>query len=296
MHARDLRLLFLFAEIVRAGSIRGAAAALSLSPPVLSTALRDLEAVIGATLIRRTTRRLDLTEIGTQVFERAEAMRSHAGAALNVAAADRAVSGTLRLSAPVELATAWLPPLLANYRHRWPEVLVSVEATDMARGPTDGIDLAVRATFCRSATEAAALKPAPCTILPVDLVCAPDHASTGTLAQRLTHAGYIAAGSNTTVTIPAHAADGGVEDVSVPVTCIADDRLTTRALALQGLGAVRLIRDTVEQDIREGRLIRLAPDLDFGVVGIRLLATDPQPAPAVLAFQRMMSEVHAQPV
>ena len=289
MHARDLRLLFLFTEIVRAGSIRGAAAALSLSPPVLSTALRDLETDLGATLLRRTTRSLDLTEVGAAVFSEAEAMCRHAGAALSVMASNRPVSGTLRLSAPVELATSWLPPLLAQYRARFPMVRLSVEATDAPRGAQHGIDISIRATFARDEQAASGLEPAPCAILPIELVSAPSLAGQGTLEARLARSVYISAdGLEADISVPVRHPDGRDGDVPVRVTCHADDRLTVRALVIQGFGAARLIRETVQADINAGRLVRLAPGMDFGVVAVRLIPADAQPSPPVLAFLRMM--------
>ena len=58
MNAGDFRLLYYFVEIVKAGSIRGAARHLRLSPAVVSTALSDLEAALSVTLIARTTRKM----------------------------------------------------------------------------------------------------------------------------------------------------------------------------------------------------------------------------------------------
>lgn len=66
------------------------------------------------------------------------------------------------------------------------------------------------------------------------------------------------------------------------------------AMALQGFGAARLIRDTVVRDIRDGCLVRLAQELGVGVVAIHLLARDPQPVSPVLVFRRMVGEGRAE--
>lgn len=293
MHARDLRLLFYFTEIVKSGSIRGAARALSVSPPVVSTALRDLEGLIGATLIRRTTRRLELTDAGSQVHVQAEAMCRHAGAAMNVAAEGRSVEGTLRISAPVELANYWLPGLLAEYRGRWPGVRLFVEAADTVSDPqASAIDLSVRATFQATAAKAAKLTPEPVAILPLDLVCAPAlDPGKGSLATRLARTGYIGTSAGFDYQVIARTAAGRDASVRVQAETTSEDRLAVLAMARQGLGAALLIRDTVAIDIAEGRLIRVAPALDFGVIGIRVLPSDPQPAPPVLAFLKLVEDL-----
>jgi len=297
MHARDLRLLFYFTEIVKSGSIRAAARALNVSPPVVSTALRDLEDLIGATLIRRTTRRLELTDTGRQVHRDAEAMCRHAGAAMNVAAEGRAVEGTLRLSAPVELANYWLPSLLAEYRIGWPEVRLFVEAADTVSDPqASSIDLSIRATFQASEKQAAKLQPKPVAILPLDLVCSPSlRPGQGNLATCLARTGYIGTSAGFDYTVIAHNAAGRDVSVKIQASATSEDRLAVLAMARQGLGAALLIRDTVAMDIAEGRLIRVAPDLDFGVIGIRVLPSDPQPGPPVLAFLRLIEDFNPTP-
>ena len=142
MHPRDFRLLFFFREVARAGSIRAGAEALGVSSPAASQAIRELEDLLGVTLMRRTTRSLILTDTGQQVLAEAEAMVTHAGAAMNVAASDRPVTGTLRISAPGELTEGWLPPILAHFHKAFPDVVLSIEAQDAAdpRRYTGGCD------------------------------------------------------------------------------------------------------------------------------------------------------------
>lgn len=294
MHGRDLRLLSYFLQITRSGSIRATAEAMSVSPPVVSKALRDLEDLLGVTLIRRTTRRQDLTEAGRELLRHAEAMAEHAAAAMNVGAADRAVSGTLRLSAPVELAESWLPPFLQEYHERYPDVVLGVEAEDAAvdLGHTD-VDLVVRATPLPSTAAAADLHPAPIAQLALDLVVAPGlDPKDGELPERLMKAGILLAqdrpGAETRWTAP-----DGTEGVCVPpIRAVGNDRRTLRALALRGMGALLLIRDTAVMDILEGRLERMAPENDYGIVAIRLIPVDPQPAPPVRAFLGLMDELN----
>jgi LysR family pca operon transcriptional activator len=82
MPARDYRLLAYFVEIVDAGSLREAARRLSLSPPVVSAALADLEALARTTLLRRGRRGAVPTREGAALYETASAMVTAARAAM----------------------------------------------------------------------------------------------------------------------------------------------------------------------------------------------------------------------
>lgn len=64
--------LFYFWTVVRAGSIHKAGAELRISPPAISTQIRQLEDRLGEKLLTRSGRRLVLTEIGRTVFGYAE--------------------------------------------------------------------------------------------------------------------------------------------------------------------------------------------------------------------------------
>lgn len=66
----DLRKMYYFAAIVKYQSFSRAANALHISQPSLSNAIKALEREIGASLIERTTKQFQLTELGEQFFER----------------------------------------------------------------------------------------------------------------------------------------------------------------------------------------------------------------------------------
>ena len=55
-----------FVRIVEAGSLTGAANSLDTSPPTVVRTLAALERKLGVSLLNRTTRRIHLTDEGTQ--------------------------------------------------------------------------------------------------------------------------------------------------------------------------------------------------------------------------------------
>lgn len=290
MHPRDFRLLFYFREVAQAGSIRAGAEALGVKSPVVSKAMRELEELLGVTLMRRTTRALVLTDSGQQVLAEAEAMTRHAGSAMSVGAANRPVRGTLRISAPGELTEGWLPPVLAHYRKQHPDVVLAVEADDSAVDlASTAADLVVRATPILPGQEPReALEPAPVAELSLDLVVAPSHLPPkSNLPEMLEKTGILLADDRAAAEVHARTGDGRIIACTPPVTGRGNDRRTLKAMALRGLGAVLLIRDTVVADVLGGQLTRIRPEFDYGSVAVRLIPVDPQPAPAVAAFIHM---------
>jgi DNA-binding transcriptional LysR family regulator len=292
MHARDLRLLLYFAEIARQGSIRGAARALSVSPPVVSTALRDLEAAVGVDLITRTTRKLTLTDRGEACLAAAEKMIAQADAAMNVAATDRPVTGTLRLSAPIELCGSWLAPILTAYRTRFPEVRCYLDASDSQVDlSTSDADIAIRARFVPETGPARTDCQAPIAYLPLRFVCAPDRLpETGSFDDKLNRTGLIGARGPGRETVTARYPDGRTQAHSADIAFAVNNKTVALDLVRQGFGAALLIEISVADDLAKGTLVDLDPDLDFGFVAVHALMRDTQPSPAAAAFLRLAQD------
>jgi DNA-binding transcriptional LysR family regulator len=70
-----------FVKAIRLGGISAAARDLHMSPAMAAKHLDALEARLGTTLVQRSTRRLSLTEAGTDYFEKAERILMEIGEA-----------------------------------------------------------------------------------------------------------------------------------------------------------------------------------------------------------------------
>ncbi|MEJ8566313.1 LysR family transcriptional regulator [Elongatibacter sediminis] len=135
-----------FVEIVDRGSLTAAAVALDRSQPTVVRALASLEEHLGATLLRRTTRRMSLTGEGRDYLERCRRILA------DVEDAERAVSqdeeeprGDLRVTAPVQFGKRYIAPLVTRFLDRHPRVRVDLILVDRLVDLVDeGIDLALR--------------------------------------------------------------------------------------------------------------------------------------------------------
>jgi DNA-binding transcriptional LysR family regulator len=142
----NLNRLVVFAAVVEAGSLTGAAKRLGLTKTVVSSHLKKLEEELGVTLIGRTTRRMRLTDIGRELHERTQGplVELMAGAA---AARDRARAprGSVCMTAPIDYGSEILAPLLVRIQKENPGLVIDLVLDDHPLDfITEGIDIAVR--------------------------------------------------------------------------------------------------------------------------------------------------------
>ena len=135
-----------FVAIMETGSLTAAARRTGRSLQAVSRALAELESVLGAQLIQRTTRKLHATPAGVAFLERIRPALAAIEAARETARNDGdAPKGVLRIAAPTLLGTTWLTPAAAAFMRRWPGIEIELALSErMADLVADGLDLAVR--------------------------------------------------------------------------------------------------------------------------------------------------------
>lgn len=127
----DLADLAAFAAVAEQRSFRRAAVLRNGSASTLSASVRRLEERLGVRLLHRTTRSVTLTEAGERLLASLRPALAEIGRAIEVAGGSAdAPRGTLRLNVPVGVAELILPPILARFLARYPEIRVDVTADD----------------------------------------------------------------------------------------------------------------------------------------------------------------------
>jgi len=293
---QDLRLLCYFVEVVRVGSVRGAAESLRITPAVVSEALSHLEKNLGVTLLQRTTRTMRLTQVGERVFEKAATMTSAADEALRLAQnAAEQPKGDLYLTLPGELSMSWLPRKLRQFQNEHPSVRVHLVVDDnpvaLEQSP---FDLAIRANFVREPDEA----PDVVCNVPLECVCTPDHLRQGaTIEETLNAVGLIGRPASETAkcTVPfAKTMDGKTNwtEVAVPCRFQSSEHVVMHRLALEGFGGAVLMRTTVEDDLSQRRLVKVSDDCVFGYAAVKIIVRDRYPTAAARAMHAHLRQWH----
>src|SRR5689334_6280908 len=119
----DFNDTLMFVKVVEKGSFTAAAMALGVPKATLSRKITELEQRLGTRLLKRTTRKLGLTEAGTLYYERsARIAQDLTEAESAVSQLNSAPRGWLRFTAPYSLGTDAITPLLPEFMARYPDV------------------------------------------------------------------------------------------------------------------------------------------------------------------------------
>ncbi|WP_437518039.1 LysR family transcriptional regulator [Sorangium sp. So ce1099] len=256
----DLNEIAVFTRVVQAGSFTRAARELGMPKSTVSRKVSELEARLGAQLLRRTTRKLSLTDVGTAYYERC------ARIVAELDDADRIVTqmqdgprGLLRVTAPLHFG--WVGGVVAEYLRVHPEVSVEVVCTDRVVDlVAEGFDVALRF----GAPSDTSLVARRLGALPRYLVAAPAY-----LARRgAPRAPADLAGHDVVASAGARAGEppgarwvlhrgARRAEVRVAPRATANNLEVLHRVVLAGVGIGMLPAMRCEQDFREGRLARV---------------------------------------
>lgn len=123
-----MRHLSAFVETVRCGSLKAASERINLTQPAISKTLKDLEMILGATLMHRDRGGIELTREGTvfqQFAEQGLAALSHGLSSLDALSAGTATP--LRIGALPSVAADLLPDVILRFADLSPATPVTVE-------------------------------------------------------------------------------------------------------------------------------------------------------------------------
>jgi DNA-binding transcriptional LysR family regulator len=142
----DLASLTLLVDILDAGNLSQAARKLNMSRANVSYHLSQLERSVGVQLVRRTTRRVEPTEIGLRLYEHGRSIQNELRAAReSVSMLGRTLSGRVRLSVPSGYGQMVMSDWLIDFKRLYPAIVLDVRfenrVDDLLR---EEVDIAIR--------------------------------------------------------------------------------------------------------------------------------------------------------
>lgn len=257
-----LKSLRVFREVVESGSFAAAAERLAMSAPMASKHVAQLEQSLGARLLHRSSRHLSLTEAGSAWYAQSRrALELLDAAEAEIGQTRQAPRGQLKVSAPVWCATPRFARVLADYRERFPEVLVDIHLenrkVDLA---ADGYDLALRATQEPSP----ALIARPLARVPFHLAGTPEclrrMGGSPALPADVARLGAIVPSYVNLDNLALKGPGGRMFPLRLTPVLRSDDTTLTLHAVRADMGIAFLPEWLVEEDLAAGRLLRLLPD------------------------------------
>ncbi|RKP55799.1 LysR family transcriptional regulator [Pararobbsia silviterrae] len=267
----DLNSLTLLVEILDASNLSEAARRLKMSRANVSYHLNQLEKSVGVQLVRRTTRRLEPTEIGLRLYQHGLTIRNALrDAHESVTTLGQELQGRVRLSVPSGYGQLVMAPWLIDFKRAHPGIVLDVlfenRVEDLVR---DEIDIAVRVmseappnlvardmgrvryVACASPGFMAS-REAPTDL---DALRAEPLITSTVIGRQLRLAGYL---------------DGERHEVLLEPTLISENFLFLRDAVLGGLGIALMPDYVVQDDIAQGRVVTMLDRWRLSIYGTRM--------------------------
>lgn len=277
----DAASLVLFARVVQARSFTEAARVEGVTKSSVSRRIGQLETRLGVKLLRRTTRKLALTEEGLRFYEHCARILDGIDAAREaVSGASSEVKGPVRISAPVTLSQMHVGRAIAAFLAGHAEVEVELVADDRLVDVVEGgFDLVIRMgrlapsslVTRRLATDRLVVCGAPAYLA--------RHGTPSEPAELLDHNCLHYAN------VPRSGewrfrGPGGPVPVPVRGNFSTTDGSVLRSAAVAGLGLIVVPRFMVAPELASGALLQLLPSWRRGQIGIHAVTAPGRQQPA----------------
>lgn len=141
----DLSSLTLLVDIIDTGNLSQAARKLKMTRANVSYHLSQLEKAVGVELVRRTTRRVEPTEVGWRLYEHGRTVRNEIVAAEEtIANLGQGLQGRVGLSVPSGYGQMVMSDWLVEFKRLYPGIVLDVVFENRIDNLRDEVDIAVR--------------------------------------------------------------------------------------------------------------------------------------------------------
>lgn len=247
-----------FVQTAETGSFSAAARTAGTTPSAVSKGIARLERALGCKLLRRSTRGLSLTAEGRAFQQRIAPALLAIEESADAVNTSGALRGRMRTSMPTELGRLLMGPLTSKFLAHHPaldmELVLTDRHVDLVR---EGYDVVFRVGQVGESQ----LRVRALARLDMALVASPAFLRTWGVPdsaeglQELPFARYVLGGRPQ----PIHFADG---TSMMPRGRIdLDSGFGVRMAALQGVGLAYLLKCTVQEDLDQGLLVQVLPQL-----------------------------------
>ena len=141
----DLTSLSLLVDIVDCGNLSQAARKLKMTRANVSYHLAQLEKSLGVQLVKRTTRRVEPTEVGLRLYEHGRNVRNELAAAQEtITSLGQELRGRVGISVPSGYGQMVMSDWLIEFKQLYPGIVLDVLFENRADNLRDEVDIAIR--------------------------------------------------------------------------------------------------------------------------------------------------------
>ncbi|NHN93599.1 LysR substrate-binding domain-containing protein [Acetobacter sicerae] len=262
-----LEQLRIFVGVAEREHMTRAAEALNVTQSAASGAIAALEGRYGVPLFHRVGRGIQLTEAGRAFLDEARSVLGRAAHAETMLADYAGLArGTLRLVASQTIASYWLPPILAAFHERHPQIAVELAIDNTEGAAAQVLDGAAELGFVEGVIDEPALADWIVGQDPMVLVSRADVAQVDEAWLRAARWIVREQGSGTRSSFEEVLRGRGVDPASLDVTMTLPSNEAVRTAVEAGAGVAALSRLVVAPALAAGTLAELPfvlPDRPF---------------------------------
>lgn len=250
-----------FLAVAEESSFTKAAESLDVSKGLVSRHIQRLEEALNAKLLHRTTRSITLTEVGKELYIKAQQIQLLATEAeMRIKDVTQQISGDLKITAPFEFGRALCRNVIPSFLKEYPDINLILDfGPTKKKIETGDFDVAFRA-----------YEELPNDVIGKELgfirnvlVCSHEYAQHNLIKtmKDLHQHSFILNGQNERWNQLELIGNGSKYDIEVTGSLCSNTYNSILELVMQGLGVASLPYYQVEEDINKGALIHILPEL-----------------------------------
>ena len=257
--------LEVFVQVAEKGSFSAAARQLGVSPSAVSKIVARMEARLGAQLVLRSTRKVQMTPEGCQLYERGLRVLADLNELENAASLRSVPKGVVRINASTSIGQL-LGPLIPQLMRDYPELVLDLSFTDQVVDLMEAqADIAIRWGKLPASDVVARLLGHTRQVMLASPAYLAAHGTPQAPADLMNHTRI---GWNYQRTVPHWPFTVGGKAVEIPIgdTLRVNDGDVMRKITIQGAGIARLSLYHAWDDIAAGRLRVVLEAYNTGVL------------------------------
>ena len=266
-------LMRVFCSVVEYGSFSLAANKLDVQAPAVSKAVAKLEKLLGKRLLNRSTRSVEVNDVGRYFYKEAMSQLSSLNASLEIVGSwNSEVKGLLKITSTHAVGEDLISKTLANFCQQFPAVTLELMFTnDLITLPSQNIDVAIRSS---NALEDSSLRSRELFSVKRVVVASPSYLLEHTYLTNidaLNTLNCLNFKHKKMLDLWPFTLQGQARKIIANTFIACNSYAALRRMCIEGLGIARLFEYQIKDELKNGDLVKLWPDANWGAQSIHAI-------------------------
>jgi len=294
MNKEIFYLMHVYCTVVEMKSFSAAADELGVQAPAISKAIAKLESRLGKRLLNRSTRSVELSEVGSYFYKQAIEQLTALNSTLEVVESwNSTVKGSLKVTATPAVGEGFISKVIAEFHQNYPAVAIELIFTNnIIKLPSQNIDIAIRSS---NNLENSCLRSKPLISAKRMVLASPSYIEEYGVPNNvddIPHHQCLNFKHNKSLNSWSYYIKKQKFEVITNDTLVCNNYASLRDMCIQGVGIARLFQYQVMDELASGKLIQLLPNTHWGEQTIHAIYHEKMAnAPKVKAFINLLQSI-----